>query len=349
MKDVLDNIAEDLEVVETRILAEFHRIQEADETGFGSLPVEFREEIRYTVMALKEALERTGSKTELQLTTDRHEDLRTRLYVITQLLDRKIPMAAFTEADNQLHDMASTPARASTPSPAPKRSQATTTARTSPKDSPKEKDSSTILDSIRSFFRGKDKTREATRITSMEVEEKEPVFKEIYKEDGVYGAAQELAMLALVISDTPPPVKAQVRRPKISGRASFEARDLSSSMTDVPAKPKARPETPERKDIAQTPEEIRRKLEARKNQSGSAGKAVFGASDVKGANESSGKSGPATQKGTPREIKPQPAKGRAVFESRDVKSIATDPQKIREKLADPADTDDKKKGGSNDK
>ena len=280
----------------------------------------------------------------LQLTTERHEDLRTRLYVINQLLDRKIALSAFKQASDQLQEMASTPPRPRPVQPVRERVQVT-----APAKEEAGKDPSSILTSIKSFFRKKEQQKERTRIISMDVEKEEPGRKEIYKEDGIYGAAQELAMLALVVSDAPPPRKPQAKRAIITGKASFVARDLSSTISSVPVKPKPKAATPERRDIAQTPEEIRRKLEARKNQSSNQGKAVFGASDIKGGQNQTVNQDPTPGKITLQDIKPQPAKGKAVFESRDVQAIATDPQKIKEKLADSGESEearDKQKSSS---
>jgi hypothetical protein len=157
------------------------------------------------------------------------------------------------------------------------------------------------------------------------VEKEAPAPKEIYQETGVYAAAQELAMLALVVTNVPPPHQA-ISRQAVRGKASFEARDVS--FTHAPVKPKNA-----KSDIAQTPEEIRRKLEARRHLPASKGKAVFGASDVASSTEASLAEKVVKQKQGLTANKPQTSKGKAIFVARDVQGIATDSIKLKEKLA----------------
>jgi len=322
---VLDNIADDLDTTETRILLEFKKIQEtADDSGVGKLTPEFREEIHYMVIGLQEALNASGSKDNLQLTTERHEDMRARLSVINQLLDRQIPLTAFRKADSQLNKTSKP--LSTQPVGADKKTSAVVIT----------SESTSLIDKILAFFGLGKQSADSTRPTNVE---KEPTgAKEIYQDTGIYGAAQHLAMLALVVADMPPPKeKADQRRQAVTGKASFEARDLSSTLSDVPVKSK----TDDR--IAQTPEEIRRKLEARRNLAKDSGKAVFGTAEVKTESESIAKK---TVNQTPRkrtiaDAEAQTGKGKAKFESRDIQGIATDPTKLKEKLADLQKKDDK--------
>jgi hypothetical protein len=324
MKDVLDNISEDLDTTETRILLEFKRLQEtADDSGIGKLTPEFREEMRYMVIGLQEALDSSGSVENLQLTSERHEDIRARLFVINQLIDRQIPLTAFSKADSQLKKMGKP--ISSQRVIVEKKASAVIT----------KSESGSLLDKILAFFGLGNKPAESSASTHVEKEPTGP--KEIYKDTGIYGATQHLAMLAQVVADLPPPEKEDKPRQAVTGKASFEARDLSSTISDIPAKAK----TVER--IAQTPEEIRRKLEARKKLAAASGKAVFGAEDVKAESESIAKQAisQTPRKMTIADAQAQTGKGKAKFVSRDIQGIATDPTKLKEKLADLHKKDDK--------
>ncbi len=125
------------------------------------------------------------------------------------------------------------------------------------------------------------------------------------------------------IAKTPEAIRKKLEKtaPRSTGTSTFKARDLSSSIPPVNAaavKPvKARPpvdSTPAGKKVAQTPEEIRRKLEARKSTT-PAGKATFGARDIEPVV-------PRQQKQDKPADREKPAKptGKAVFEARDLSS-----------------------------
>ena len=104
------------------------------------------------------------------------------------------------------------------------------------------------------------------------------------------------------------------------GASRFESRELSSVAppSDPPRKPE--PKEPKRV-VAQTPEEIRRKLEARQGQS--AGRAAFAAKDIEpaGPQEIPRKPEPALKPETePKE--PERRTGKATFASKDIEPIA---------------------------
>ena len=93
-----------------------------------------------------------------------------------------------------------------------------------------------------------------------------------------------------------------------SGPSTFEAKDLSSTVQDVP------PVQPKAPGIAQSPEEIRRKLAERQaSQPQSSGRASFTAKDIESDL-------PPAEKGN--EKKPEetdkPKPGRAIFEAKDL-------------------------------
>ncbi|HKI73706.1 MAG TPA: hypothetical protein VJ998_03650, partial [Pseudomonadales bacterium] len=138
-----------------------------------------------------------------------------------------------------------------------------------------------------------------------------------FLDNGIYSASRELAMLASLIRGgtlDEPPEKAE------RGRATFEARELTRKMPTVNKAPRIKveevqppPTEAPKRDIAQTPEEIRRKLAARLEQR-NAGKATFAARDIPHA--ASGDT-PA-RKETPAAEPETPRSGKAVFGARDI-------------------------------
>jgi hypothetical protein len=106
--------------------------------------------------------------------------------------------------------------------------------------------------------------------------------------------------------------------PRTGGTSTFESRELSATLPPMASnsvRPVAEKKPPRKQDVAQTPEEIRRKLEARQGDSGATGRASFGSKDIKPA-------GPQDVP-KPRKPKEEPVKrpsGKAVFESKDLSS-----------------------------
>lgn len=330
MTDLLDQITEALGEAETQIVREFQKIQESsaepEADDIARLSDEFRDEMHVLVKKLRKDLEHSGLTRDLHLATEHHEEIRKRLYVIDQLLDRQIPMEAFQHARIQLRNIKISSAAGLVSNPRQKDGG---------KPGSAVPDSRSILDSIKAFFGNIAAQNDSGKLRNVEKESLGP--RQIYLDTGIYDAAQQLAMLMLVVTDSPLlPPKLQ---PGIRGKANFEARDLSSTLSDLPVKTR----TP-REAIAQTPEEIRRKLESRKLNPNT-GKAVFEATDV----QSTVAQKAGYPKATLETAKPQVVIGKATFVSRDLKSIALDTQKLREKLPDrhvkhtTHETDDKSK------
>ena len=103
--------------------------------------------------------------------------------------------------------------------------------------------------------------------------------------------------------------------PSAGGASTFESKELSATMPPAAVKPVAEKKSAARKrDVAQTPDEIRRKLEARQGDSGSSGKASFGAKDIEPV-------APQVPEKPDRPVKEETEKrpaGKAVFESKDL-------------------------------
>ncbi|NIQ96464.1 MAG: hypothetical protein GWN87_21415, partial [Desulfuromonadales bacterium] len=123
------------------------------------------------------------------------------------------------------------------------------------------------------------------RIRVTDEEERELQDIDVYLDNGIYSASRELAMVSNLAQHGAPDEPPEQGR----GRAVFEARELSTTTPSVKTRarpekeerPGAEPQKEEKRDIAQTPEEIRRKLEARKYQS--SGKASFLPKDIEPA------------------------------------------------------------------
>jgi hypothetical protein len=124
-----------------------------------------------------------------------------------------------------------------------------------------------FMGKLRGMFSGSNQTERAVsrnRISITEEEQKahEPVS--ICLDNGIYSASRELAALANVFNLPQPQQEARhdsherKMRAAITGKAQFESKDLSAEPEKALNKPGG---------IAQTPEEIRRKLAERRSAS----------------------------------------------------------------------------------
>lgn len=174
--------------------------------------------------------------------------------------------------------------------------------------------------------------------------EEEKQFEENteFLDKGIYSASRELAILnaqvvlhyeeGKSIAQNPDEIRRKLLSKGISpaqGASTFESKDLSNRPREIPdtytpprPKPKEKPAV-----IAQTPEEIRKKLAERKagEETIDEGKAVFGAKDIAHIAEQM----PAEPEPEP---EPEPPKtGKAIFESRDLSDIPS-----RERSREPS-------------
>ena len=323
MTDLLDKIDLDLDEIETRVLVTFQKLRETpSDSGIGMLNDDFRTEMHYIVDGLSDSLNSSGSKDQLHLATDRHENLRARLYIMRQLLDRQVPLSAFSRADQELDK--NKPSRSSNIIINPKAMRERDLVVI------EKSDSGSFIDSFKGLFRKTKATPGSAQINTAEKQpQKQPQEgKEMYKDTGVYAPSQELAMLAIAAGfiRTPGKQKAESHTYQ-SGKASFASKDISSVMdTALPAKTNKR-------DIANSPEEIRKKLEARRNSASPQGKASFASKDLDINTPIPEKPAASKIALEPLKTAPQPGQGKATFESKDLRGIATDVNKLKEKLA----------------
>ncbi len=133
------------------------------------------------------------------------------------------------------------------------------------------------------------------------------------------------------LAQSPEAIRKKLERKgsRTSGVSSFQAKELSQTippMAEPPVKPVIKKRTPtDRKDVAQTPEEIRKKLQNRHAEPSSTGKASFGAKDI----EPLGPQDVAPPRHPKKSESASPApeeipKGKAVFESKDLSSNPQD-------------------------
>jgi len=256
MSDLLDKIDQNLLKLEHRVIAEFVRLQESDDpTGFGQLGEKTKVQMREYLNKLSDTLEHSGDTQNLELTTDYHEMLRSRLFVANRLLDLKIPTKFLRYLTKPVLSPAQISENLSEDANPVKAKQSGFTSR--------ESRHSGFLEFFRSRFSSDkgDKSKITAKSASLDQQ------KEIYKDQGPYAAAQQMAMLASVVIERQVTQAQQVAAREKLGRASFGGVDLGHRQL------KAR-------DIARSPEEIRKKLEARKEQVQSVDKASFAAADT---------------------------------------------------------------------
>jgi hypothetical protein len=249
MTKLLDTVDISLQEVEEQLLDEFNRIRNTISDA-RSEPIDkgTQEALSSVVEELWHMLEHSGDKKELQLQSEEQETLFARASVIKQLLKAKIPTAYLHEIHKDVNS-----------------SRRALESRVEEKRESKKEDESLskkigFFDSIKSIFSHKKSEQETLRnritVTDQEAKEFEPV--EIYLDNGIYSASRELAMLSNRMFVSHPtesqlePAEKKVEHPK--GKASFESRDLSRS---------APPPVQEKNKIAQTPDEIRTKLESK--------------------------------------------------------------------------------------
>lgn len=330
MSELLDTIDDSLQEVEEQLLQEFDRIRNTlSDARFEAIDLGIKNALASVVAELKDRLEQTGDSSNLSLMTERHEVLYARMAVLRQLLNAKVPTAFLHEAHREVSSNR-------------RKLEAEVTARRRQQQasgSEDDADKGGFVSKLKGMFGGSKPTEKAVsrnriRVTEEEQKALEPVS--IYLDNGIYSASRELAALANVFSlpqqqrDDMQDAHERKMRAVISGKAHFDSKDLS-------AKPEQALDAPD--SIAQTPDEIRRKLAERSGNRG--GASSFAAKDLSSAPPpGTRESGSIAQ--TPEEIRRKLAergdsdKGKASFSSRDIaheEAVNTPNRPPREKSA----------------
>lgn len=342
MADILDTINDSLQEVEEQLLQEFDRIRNTlSDARYLAIDPGIKNALGSVVAELRDRLEQTGDRQNLQLMTEQHEILFARMTVLRQLLNAKVPTAFLHEAHQEVVSNR-------------RKLEAEVTsqrkARANVDNEATEEKSGGFVNRLKGMFSGSNETANAVsrnRIQVTEAEQKahEPVS--IYLDNGIYSASRELAALANVFSrprheqEAMQDAHEKKMRAVITGKAQFESRDLSSQ---------AAPDASSKKTgIAQTPEEIRRKLAERAGND--AGKASFVSKDLANAT-SNDQLNPVKQKEkTQAEIAAerrreweaekarQPTTGKASFISKDIEPVYS--QEVPQKKPKPSETEKK--------
>ena len=331
MTKLLDTVDASLQEVEEQLLAEFSRIRNTiSEARFEPIDVGIQTSLSSVVQELWHMLEHSGDKNDLQLQSEQQEALFARASVIKQLLKTKIPTAYLHEVHK---DVKSSRKILESKVVEKRQIQKEQTPKEDPKDSPAKK--SGFFGSIKGMFSRNQSEQESLRnrikVTDQEAKEFEPV--EMYLDSGIYSASRELAMLSSRIFDRShaekqaEPAKKKVALP--SGKASFESRDLSQ---------RAPPPVQEDNKIAQTPEEIRRKLENKQSKPNSA--STFESRELtQTISPTDGVDAVKDNAGFKNRVKEKlaenatPSEGKAIFGEVGKSEIAQSPEAIRKKLA----------------
>jgi hypothetical protein len=325
MTELLDTIDSFLQEVEEQLLQEFERIRNTlSDSRYEPIDLGVRNALAEVTRDLYDRLDHSGDSQNMSLMTERHEVLLSRIVVIRRLLDAKVPTAFLHEAHTEVVTNR-------------KQLEAKVNAKRQSAETPKTElaeEKRGFMGKLKGFFSDTGKTenevsRNRIKITEQEIQELEPVS--IYLDNGIYSASRELAALANVFSlpkDVQEKIQAEHKR-KVEGKALFESRDLSAQKAD------AKPD----RNLAQTPEDIRRKLAER--QGSSVGKASFGSKDIEhvSAKEAAPKKPNSIDAAAARraeieaEKAKQPTSGKASFISKDIEPIQ--PQEFRKKADSP--------------
>jgi hypothetical protein len=266
MTDLLDTIDKSLQEVEEQLLDEFSRIRNAlSDAPFAPIDIGIRNALGGVVTELYGQLDQSGDRVNLQMMSEVHEVLLARIVVLRRLIDSKVPTAYLHEA----HTEVSANRRQLEAKVVSRRSREEDS-----EDAPEK--GAGLFGKIKGLFSGESKTekevsRNRIRVTEQEVQALEPV--NVYLDNGIYSASRELAALANVFN-LPEPQKQAIQaehKKRMDGKAQFGSRDVSAQALGT---------KPDR-DIAQSPDAIRRKLAER--QSGQVGKASFAATDIEHA------------------------------------------------------------------
>jgi len=289
----LAEVDEKLTEVEELLLADIRRVRKMElEETYVTLDGSSHKALKGNTARLKHALEHSGDSHNLSLQTDEHEVLAARIKILTILLIRDLPTGYVHEA----HELAVEDRKRFETNVAAKRKQPakptaqTTTAKPG------------FMGSLKGLLKNKETPIEQSRnrLNVSEVETEELDQEAGYLDKGIFSASRELAILADLVETNrhrPPPP------PLPRDRASFSARDLSKAPSKTENK------------LAQTPEDIRRKLQER-SATTQAGPSQFQAKDL--STTQVNPSGPVSKSKS--------------------EEIARSPEEIRKKLAERGDS-----------
>lgn len=289
MPDILEKIELDLADVEEALLNELRRIrkQHSGET-YATLDDSLKIQVELTVDSLREALDHSGDAGSLSLKTEKHENLETRMDVVGRLLNRKIPTVFIESSHKEV--------KASREQLAARVAQSRETSVTPETGAQSGKKG--LWQRMFSRARTDGETaRNPSDITRDE--EKQFDADDSYQDSGVFSASRELAVLCeqvLLHVD-----EGQSIEQVVKDRAEFKSRELSTEELLI-------------RDIAQSPDAIRRKLE-RRGTTHKSGSSTFEARDIT----------PVAEPEAPR--KPEPKR-----------EIARSPEEIRRKLESRQDS-----------
>lgn len=296
MTELLDTIDEGLQEVEEQLLQEFDRIRNTlSDSQLESIDPGVKNALGGVVDEMRQRLDQSGDRQNLQLMTEQHEILHSRIVVLRQLLNAKVPTAFLHEAHSEVKS-----SRKELESRVIQRRH-----ETEEDDGPVEKGG--LFGKIKGLFSGgapkteKETARNRIDVTEEEAKRLEPVT--IYLDNGIYSASRELSALANIFK-LPAQQQNQIKEEhtqRITGKAEFGSRDLSNQ--PAPSK-----------NIAQTPDAIRAKLADRQG-GGSATKASFGSKDIEHVKA---KERPQQEKPKHQPPTPGPTTGKALFASRDI-------------------------------
>ena len=309
MDPLLDKIEAALGRLEDRVLSELTTARgQPSEDGIASLASESQEHLNTVTMKLWHALEHSGDKVNLSLKTDRHEDIGDRIIIVKKLLEARITVAA-------LDEMMRAPQKNSAGSLALLARRYQTAGN--------ERDLMSAVAEGKAAFRSRELSAAA-----LEALDRAQTPEEIRRKLGDHtgpGSASQFASKDLStmapqakrgIATTPEEIRRKLaeKQSTTSGASSFVARDVAHAAPPETPKPSRKnTAAPPKQAIAQSPEEIRKKLA---NRSGApAERASFAAKDIDPV--------------APPPVREQPAEkpksaGKAVFESRD---LSTPPKK----------------------
>ncbi len=238
MSEILDRLENAVREVEEQLLAEFDRIRKTlSGEAYSTIDPGVKTALDSIVMGLWHDLEHSGDRNNLTLRTERHENLSTRMIVLKKLLDARIPTAFLAEAEEQFARTRRSVAVESTPKSDVPKSRVTA------------EEKKGLFDSFRGMFGNKSESGTANRI---KVTERAPTKTErvgVYAEGGIYATAQQLASIAERFQTKGD--EKDMMNAAVSGKAIFDSRELSSTGIPVVTSTKK----------ATSPDEIRRKLE----------------------------------------------------------------------------------------
>lgn len=326
MTDIIQRLDASLEEAEEQLLEELELVRNrAGTERFGVLEPDVRKSLLERVDRCLHDLQHSGDRSNLQLLTEQHEILYARIAVMKTLLNIRLPIAYLEEAHVGVET---------------RRRRLDTAAISLRRKSGLQPQPGERLpgrfDHEPSRFQ-----QRRNRLKITEKEARSLMEPQLFLDAGIFSASRELAMISsLARGGTIEEPPAQTNDDARKGKAIFESRDLSDSIPPLMrVAPVKQDPVPEKRDIAQTPEEIRRKLLARQNQTNT-GKAVFGARDLQQSRPE-----PPPVKPAPRPEPEPPRTGRAIFAAKDIEpAYPSDPPRKREKEAEPEKKEEPRRG-----